>query len=234
MDVRAFDFDLPPDLIAQEPPRERGGSRLLHLDRATGTIHHTAISALPDLLSAGDLVVVNDTRVFPARLLGRRIPSGGAVECLLVARAVEPRPDGELWEVLMHPGQKLKPGARVVFEGVHTIHGEILEQRFFGRRIVRLWTEDGSTIDEAVDSIGHIPLPPYIKRDDLPSDRDRYQTIFAQARGSIAAPTAGLHFTPAILDALRARGVGMTSITLHVGYGTFQPVRVERVEDHHV
>jgi S-adenosylmethionine:tRNA ribosyltransferase-isomerase len=234
MDVRAFDFDLPPDLIAQEPPRERGGSRLLHLDRATGTIHHTAISALPDLLSAGDLVVVNDTRVFPARLLGRRIPSGGAVECLLVARAVEPRPDGELWEVLMHPGQKLKPGARVVFEGVHTIHGEILEQRFFGRRIVRLWTEDGSTIDEAVDSIGHIPLPPYIKRDDLPSDRDRYQTIFAQARGSIAAPTAGLHFTPAILDALRARGVGMTSITLHVGYGTFQPVRVERVEDHRV
>jgi S-adenosylmethionine:tRNA ribosyltransferase-isomerase len=235
MDVRAFDFDLPPDLIAQEPPRERGGSRLLHLDRATGAIQHTSITAFPDLLRAGDLVVVNDTRVFPARLLGRRIPSGGAVECLLVARlSIEPAPGGEVWEALMHPGQKLKPGMRVVFEGVHTIRGEILEQRFFGRRIVRLWTEDGSTIDEAVDSIGHIPLPPYIKRDDLPSDRDRYQTIFAQARGSIAAPTAGLHFTPAILDALRARGVGMTSITLHVGYGTFQPVRVERVEDHRV
>jgi S-adenosylmethionine:tRNA ribosyltransferase-isomerase len=122
----------------------------------------------------------------------------------------------------------------VVLEGVHTIHGEILEQRFFGRRVVRLWTEDGSAIDEAVDAIGHIPLPPYIKRDDVPSDRDRYQTVFAHARGSIAAPTAGLHFTPAILDALRARGVGLTTITLHVGYGTFQPVRAERVEDHHV
>jgi S-adenosylmethionine:tRNA ribosyltransferase-isomerase len=187
------------------------------------------------LLRAGDLVVVNDTRVFPARLLGRRIPSGGAVECLLVARlAFEPAPGGEVWEALMHPGQKLKSGARVVFEGAHAIHGEILEQRFFGRRLVRLWTEDGSTIDNAVDAIGHIPLPPYIKRDDVPSDRDRYQTVFAQARGSIAAPTAGLHFTPAILDALRARGVGMTTITLHVGYGTFQPVRVERVEDHRV
>jgi S-adenosylmethionine:tRNA ribosyltransferase-isomerase len=235
MDVRAFDFDLPPELIAQEPPRERGGSRLLHLDRAAGAIQHTSIAAFPDLLRAGDLVVVNDTRVFPARLLGRRIPSGGAVECLLVARlAFEPAPGGEVWEALMHPGQKLKSGARVVFEGAHAIHGEILEQRFFGRRLVRLWTEDGSTIDDAVDAIGHIPLPPYIKRDDVPSDRDRYQTVFAQARGSIAAPTAGLHFTPAILDALRARGVGMTTITLHVGYGTFQPVRVERVEDHRV
>jgi S-adenosylmethionine:tRNA ribosyltransferase-isomerase len=139
-----------------------------------------------------------------------------------------------VWEALMHPGQKLKPGTRVVFEGIHTIHGEVLEQRFFGRRIVRLWTGDGSTIDDAVDAIGHIPLPPYIKREDAPADRDRYQTVFAQARGSIAAPTAGLHFTPAILDALRARGVGIATITLHVGYGTFQPVRVERVEDHRV
>ena len=231
MDVREFDFELPPELIAQEPPRERGGSRLLHLDRATGAIRHTHVTALPDLLRAGDLVVVNDTRVFPARLLGRRVPSGGAVECLLVARVA---PDGEVWEALMHPGQKLKPGAQVVFDGVHTIHGEILEQRFFGRRIVRLWTEDGSTIDESVDAIGHIPLPPYIKRDDAPADRDRYQTVFARERGSIAAPTAGLHFTPAILDALRAHDIDMATITLHVGYGTFQPVRVERVEDHRV
>ena len=231
MDVREFDFELPPDLIAQEPPRERGGSRLLHLDRTTGAIQHTHVTALPDLLRAGDLVVVNDTRVFPARLLGRRVASGGAVECLLVARVA---PDADVWEALMHPGQKLKPGARVVFEGVHTLHGEILEQRFFGRRIVRLWTDDGSAIDEAVDAIGHMPLPPYIKRDDAPADRDRYQTVFAEARGSIAAPTAGLHFTAAIVDGLRARGVDMTTITLHVGYGTFQPVRVERVEDHRV
>jgi S-adenosylmethionine:tRNA ribosyltransferase-isomerase len=133
---------------------------------------------------------------------------------------------------LVHPGQKLKPGARVVFEGIHTLHGEVLERRFFGRRLVRLWTEDGATVDDAVDAIGHVPLPPYIKRGDSVDDRDRYQTVFAQARGSIAAPTAGLHFTPALMAALTARGVETTAITLHVGYGTFQPVRVDRVEDH--
>jgi S-adenosylmethionine:tRNA ribosyltransferase-isomerase len=134
----------------------------------------------------------------------------------------------------MHPGQKLHPGARVVFEGTHTVRGEVLEQRFFGRRLIRLWTDDGTDLDEAVDAIGHVPLPPYIKRVDRPDDRARYQTVFARARGSVAAPTAGLHFTPAILDALQARGVERVEITLHVGYGTFQPVRVERVEDHRV
>jgi S-adenosylmethionine:tRNA ribosyltransferase-isomerase len=228
MDVREFDFDLPAELIAQEPPAERGGARLLHLARA-GTIAHTTIAALPDLLRAGDLVVVNNTRVFPARLLGRRVPSGGAVECLLVSRL---SPDSDRWEALVHPGQKLKPGSRVVFEGRHTLHGEILEQRFFGRRVVRLWTEDGSPVDAAVDAIGHVPLPPYIKRDDRPDDRDRYQTLFAQERGSIAAPTAGLHFSEPLIAALNARGVELAEITLHVGYGTFQPVRVDRVEDH--
>ena len=134
----------------------------------------------------------------------------------------------------MHPGQKLQPGAHVVFEGIHTVHGEVLERRFFGRRSIRLWTVDGTPIDEAVDAIGHVPLPPYIKRGDRAEDRHRYQTVFAQTRGSVAAPTAGLHFTPAILAALQARGVERAEITLHVGYGTFQPVRVERVEDHRV
>ena len=263
MDVREFDFDLPPELIAQEPPRERGGSRLLHLDRASGSIAHTCVSGLPDLLREGDLVVVNDTRVFPARLIGRRVPSGGAVECLLVRRVPaspasdsgsepvrsafgagsEPvrstfgarsESDAVVWETLVHPGQKLKPGARVVFEGIHTIHGEILERRFFGRRLIRLWTDDGSPLDAAIDAIGHVPLPPYIKRIDSPADRERYQTVFARARGSIAAPTAGLHFTPALLDALRARGVDVAAVTLHVGYGTFQPVRVARVEEHSI
>ena len=132
----------------------------------------------------------------------------------------------------MHPGQKLKPGARVVFEGLRTLHGEILERRFFGRRLVRLWTEDGSSVDEAVDAIGHVPLPPYIKRGDRVDDRERYQTVFARARGSVAAPTAGLHFTPALLQALTARGIAVAEITLHVGYGTFQPVRAARIEDH--
>jgi S-adenosylmethionine:tRNA ribosyltransferase-isomerase len=241
MDVRDFDFDLPPDLIAQEPPLARGGARLLHLGRDTGSISHTHVTALPDLLRAGDLVVVNNTRVFPARLLGRRVPSGGAVECLLirsrpgadqVAIKSDPSPTSQLWEALVHPGQKLKPGARVVFEGIRTIHGEILERHFFGRRVVRLWTDDGSPLDEAVDVIGHMPLPPYIKRDDRVDDRDRYQTVFAQQRGSIAAPTAGLHFSPPLMAALEARGVEIAELTLHVGYGTFQPIRVDRVEDH--
>jgi S-adenosylmethionine:tRNA ribosyltransferase-isomerase len=255
MDVRDFDFELPPELIAQEPPAARGGARLLHLDRHTGSITHTAVSALPELLRAGDVLVVNNTRVFPARLLGRRDPSGGAVECLLVRplgsgggqtgvgpqpdqgqTGVRPQPDqgqtSELWEALVHPGQKLKPGARVLFAGIHTIRGEILERRGFGRRVVRLWTDDGTALDEAVDAIGHMPLPPYIKRDDTADDRDRYQTVFAQARGSIAAPTAGLHFTPPLTAALAARGVAIAEITLHVGYGTFQPIRVDRVEEH--
>jgi len=247
MDVRDFDFDLPPDLIAQEPAAERTSARLLHLDRHTGSITHTHIAALPERLHAGDLIVVNNTRVFPARLLGRRVSSGGAVECLLVRR-LEPeaasawyqthisdtrgRHQAEIWEALMHPGQKLQPGARVVFEGTRTIHGEVLKRLFYGRRVVRLWTEGGSGVDEAVDSIGHVPLPPYIKRGDREADRERYQTVFARTRGSVAAPTAGLHFTPALLAALAARRIEVTEITLHVGYGTFQPVRVERVEEH--
>ncbi|MBI3400967.1 MAG: tRNA preQ1(34) S-adenosylmethionine ribosyltransferase-isomerase QueA [Acidobacteria bacterium] len=244
MDVRDFDFDLPSELIAQEPSPERTGARLLVLRRDTGDIAHTRVSALPDLLRAGDLIVVNNTRVFPARLLGRRVPSGGAVECLLIRRAEgsdtgrtegqagDRKVTGTTWEALMHPGQKLKPGARVEFAGTHTIHGEVLDRRFFGRRLIRLWTEGDVTVDAAVDAIGHVPLPPYIKRDDALRDRDRYQTVFAKQRGSIAAPTAGLHFTPSLAATLAERGVAMTEITLHVGYGTFQPVRVDRVEEH--
>ena len=230
MHVRDFDFDLPPELIAQEPPAERGGSRMLVLDRASGAITGGSISALPEFLEPGDVLVINDTRVFPARLLGRRVPSGGAVECLLTGHI-----EGDRWEALVHPGQKLKPGAHVVFEGARVLHGEILERRFHGRRLIRLWTDDGGgSVDAAVDAIGHVPLPPYIKRDDRPADRDRYQTIFARSRGSVAAPTAGLHFSPALVARSVARGVAIAEITLHVGYGTFQPVRVEQVEDHRV
>ena len=230
MDVRDFDFDLPAELIAQEPAAQRSAARLLHLDRSTGSIAHSTIGELPNLLQPGDVIVVNNTRVFPARLIGRRVPSRGAVECLLISRLETPSP-GQ-WEALVHPGQKLKPGARVVFEGVHTLHAEILERRFFGRRVIRLWTDDGSAVDAAIDAIGHMPLPPYIKRGDTVNDRDRYQTVFARSRGSVAAPTAGLHFTGPLLEAIAARGVTVAAITLHVGYGTFQPVRVDRVEDH--
>jgi S-adenosylmethionine:tRNA ribosyltransferase-isomerase len=228
--VRDFDFDLPADLIAQEPPAVRGASRLLHLDRRTGGLTHTTITALPDRLRPGDLLVVNNTRVFPARLIGRRVPSGGAVECLLIRRV-----DEERWDALVHPGQKLKPGAELLFEGERggpRIHGVVLDRRFHGRRTVSLRTDDARTVDEAIDAIGHVPLPPYIKRQDRGDDRERYQTVFARSRGSVAAPTAGLHFNPALMSALVARGIDVVEITLHVGYGTFQPVRVDRVEDH--
>jgi S-adenosylmethionine:tRNA ribosyltransferase-isomerase len=237
VNVSDFDFDLPDALVAQEAS-ERGRSRLLVLRRETGAVEHAMFADLQHYLRAGDLLVLNDTRVFPARLLGHRDPSGGDVECLLMGR---PRPlddaerGAEEWDALVHPGQKLKPGARLRFDGDGvSLHGEILARRFQGRRTVRLWTSDPGGVAAVVDRIGHIPLPPYIKRDDRPADRERYQTVYAGERGSIAAPTAGLHFTPGQLASLRAAGVEEARVTLHVGYGTFKPVRVERVEDHEV
>ena len=230
MNVADFDFDLPPDLIAQFPARERADARLLVLDRTSGTWAHSSISALPDLLAPGNLAVVNDTRVFPARLLGHRVPSGGAVECLLIAHL-----EGDRWEALVHPGQKLKPGAVARFEaGGVTLSARILERRFQGRREIRLWRDDGGAVDEAIDRIGHVPLPPYIRRPDEPIDRERYQTIYAHSRGSVAAPTAGLHLSERLLVELNERGIERTAITLHIGYGTFKPVRSEQVEDHAV
>ena len=232
-----FDFDLPDELIAQRPPPERGQSRLLALSRETGAIEHTAFSRLASHLRPGDLVVVNDTRVFPARLVGNRVPSGGAVECLLLRRLPDPPdlPNPEVWEALMHPGQKLKPGAQVAFERDDVrVYGEVLARHFQGRRTIRLWTDSGTPLVEAIERIGHIPLPPYIARPDEASDRERYQTVYAREAGSVAAPTAGLHFTEHVLDQLRTRGVERTSLTLHVGYGTFKPVRVENVDEHEV
>jgi S-adenosylmethionine:tRNA ribosyltransferase-isomerase len=228
--VADFLFDLPAELVAQFPPEERGASRLLVLDRRTGAVTHAAIRDIARFLNAGDLMVFNDTRVFPARLIGEREPGGGAVEVLLVTRI-----DGERWEALVHPGQRMRPGRQVRFErGGRTLHGEVLEERYFGRRVVRFWTSDTGTVMDAIEAIGHIPLPPYIKRPDLDLDRDRYQTVFAREAGSIAAPTAGLHFTEAILRSLDDAGVQRTAITLHVGYGTFKPVRAADVEDHTV
>jgi S-adenosylmethionine:tRNA ribosyltransferase-isomerase len=230
MDVSDFDFQLPPELVAQFPAQERSAARLLVLDRASETWTHSSVSALPQLLVPGDLLIVNDTRVFPARLLGRRVPSGGAVECLLVGHLA-----GDRWEALVHPGQKLKPGAQMRFEEAGLVlFAEILERRFHGRRTIRLWREDGGDPDEAIERIGHVPLPPYIKRPDAPIDRERYQTVYARTRGSVAAPTAGLHLTESLLDQLRDRGIDRTAITLHIGYGTFKPVRTEHVEEHSV
>jgi S-adenosylmethionine:tRNA ribosyltransferase-isomerase len=206
--VSDFSFELPPELVAQFPAAERGGSRLLVLDRARGALTHATIGDLTQWLRPGDLLVLNDTRVFPARLLGVREPGGGAVEVLLVSRI-----DDQRWEALVHP---------------------VLAQRFFGRREVRLWTDEACSVTDAIEAIGHIPLPPYIRRADLDVDRDRYQTVFAREQGSIAAPTAGLHFTDLLLERIAAAGVERTEITLHVGYGTFKPVRVDEVESHTV
>jgi S-adenosylmethionine:tRNA ribosyltransferase-isomerase len=255
MNVSDFDFELPEHLIAQHPPELRGTSRLLVVHR-NGRLEHGSFSHLERYLEPRDLLVLNNTQVFPARLLGHRIPTGGLVECLLLNRELEPRepietsrpleprepsdpgsripdPGGEVWNALVHPGQKLKPGSRVVFErGGTRIDGEILSMHFQGRRSIRLTTGHPGGIAEAVDRIGHIPLPPYIKRPDITADRERYQTVYARHRGSVAAPTAGLHFTAAQLEALAARGVERAEVTLHVGYGTFKPVKGERVEDH--
>lgn len=229
MRVAEFDFDLPPELIAQEPPPERGASRLLRLAREDGAVTHHVFADLPRLLRAGDLLVVNDTRVFPARLVGHRPPGGGAAECFLVRPGEEP----DTWVALVHPGQRLKPGSRMVFErGGHRLEAEVVSRHFHGRRLVRLHADGGETVMAAIHAIGHVPLPPYVKRGDTVADRERYQTVYAREAGSIAAPTAGLHFTPATLEALARAGVERTTLTLHVGYGTFQPVRVEEVEAH--
>ena len=215
----------------------RGGSRLMVVDRSSGNITHRGFAELPSLLRQGDVLVVNDTRVFPARLIGTRLPGGGAAECFLIRPAADP----DTWIALVHPGQRLREGSQMLFQASApgatgtasaTLHAEIIGRHFHGRRTVRLWTEDGSSVRETIDAIGHVPLPPYIKRADAIADRDRYQTVYARERGSIAAPTAGLHFTPAILEELAARGIERVSITLHVGYGTFQPIRVDRVEEH--
>jgi S-adenosylmethionine:tRNA ribosyltransferase-isomerase len=226
--VSDFDFDLPPELIAQHPAAERTGSRLMVLDRSSGHITHAHTTDLAALLSRGDLVVANDTRVFPARLIGRRLPGGGAVECLLLRR-VGPG----TWEALVHPGQRLRPGSRMVFErGGVNLPAEIVGRGSYGRRTVRFDVADDASFDRAIDVLGDVPLPPYIKRALDDEDRERYQTIFARIRGSVAAPTAGLHFTPSLLEDLKRHGIEYTTLTLHVGYGTFQPVRAESVEEH--
>jgi len=231
MRVADFDFDLPESLIAQDA-RPRGASRLMVVDRARGTWTDAMFADLPSLLAPGDLMVVNDTRVFPARLLGRRDPSGGGVECFLLTRLSDTD-----WDALVSPGEKLQIGARSVFDGPDrapgmVLGGEIIARGARGRRTVRFAADGAASVDAAIDALGHVPLPPYIRRADTAEDRARYQTVYARERGSVAAPTAGLHFTDAILAELQQRGVARAAVTLHVGYGTFKPVTVDRVEDH--
>jgi S-adenosylmethionine:tRNA ribosyltransferase-isomerase len=248
--VSDFDFHLPDHLIAQDA-RPRGQSRLMIVDRAAGNWRADVIGSLPLLFAPGDLMVVNDTRVFPARLVGRRDPSGGGVECFLLSRL----PNGD-WDALVSPGKHLGVGARAIFDDPDRAPGIVLNMEVIsrgdrGRRVVRFEPENRDrevfrntsrslfpsettpdVVFAAIEALGHVPLPPYIRRDDTPEDRERYQTVYARETGSVAAPTAGLHFDQALLDSLERAGVKRAGVTLHVGYGTFKPMHADRVEDH--
>jgi S-adenosylmethionine:tRNA ribosyltransferase-isomerase len=212
-----YDFDLPPAQIAQEPLARRDASRLMVIDRATGEISHRTFADIVELVQPRDVLVVNRTRVFRARLLGTRA-SGAPAEILLL----KSHGDGK-YEAMVSPGGKLKPGRRVTIAPDFSV--EILEITERRTRIVRL--ESNLPFDEAIERYGHVPLPPYIERPDAGSDVERYQTVFARESGSVAAPTAGLHFTPELLAALESRGVERADVLLHVGAGTFKPVEVE-------
>lgn len=241
--VSEFHYELPEELIAQEPLADRAASRLLHLDRASGELRDRAFREFPELLRQDDLVVFNNTKVFPARLYGRRSgakalavspqnPAArdflkGRVEVLLTRQLSEPFLE---WECLVHPGRKIGVGERLFFGEHEELQAVVTARGSFGERHIRF--DPVPDFFTRVERLGHVPLPPYIAREDRPADRDRYQTVYAHERGSVAAPTAGLHFTPEILEQIRERGIETAEVTLHVGLGTFQPVRVERVEEH--
>jgi S-adenosylmethionine:tRNA ribosyltransferase-isomerase len=230
MNTAAFDYHLPPDRIAQEPLAERDSSRLMVLDRSTGALRHHVFRDLPDLLKPGDLLVVNRSRVFPARLVGRKT-TGGLAEVLLLRNLGDP----SLWEALVHPGRRLRIGATLTVAEKPLFQVVIQSESVGadGRRRVRLDAPE-TDVSAAIRNHGHTPLPRYLRRPDRPEDRDRYQTVYAREDGSVAAPTAGLHFTQALFERLAQRGVDRAEILLHVGPGTFRPVRAERVEDHRV
>lgn len=238
-----FNYELPEELIAQEPLADRGASRMLHLCRSGGRTEDLWFRSFPELLKRGDLVVFNNTRVFPARLFGRRSgakaqPLGvhnpalrdflkGRVEVLLTRQLSE---EPNEWECLVRPGRKIGVGEQLFFGDGDELTAQVVGRGSFGERRIRFST--GAEFWSMVERLGHVPLPPYIEREDRAGDRERYQTVYARERGSVAAPTAGLHFTPEILARIQDTGIATAEITLHVGLGTFQPVRVDRVEEH--
>ncbi len=235
MNTSDFDYDLPPGRIAQHPAPTRDGSRLLALDRATGAVRHLRFTDLPGLLRPGDLLVVNDTRVLPARTFARLAggPAAGREVEVLLLREEPAVPPDRIWSCLARPARLLKPGVALSFVDP-AWHATV---RGAGTRGVRHVTflparPDAPSFEAWLARVGHVPLPPYIDRPDEPEDRERYQTIFARDPGSVAAPTAGLHFTPAVLEALRERGVRLATVTLHVGPGTFRPVATEDPREH--
>ncbi|MCM3873235.1 MAG: tRNA preQ1(34) S-adenosylmethionine ribosyltransferase-isomerase QueA [Pyrinomonadaceae bacterium] len=228
MHISEFDYDLPDELIAQQPLPQRDSSRMLVVDREKTAWVDDSFSSFPDYVRENDILVINNTRVFPARLVGLRDPTGGRVEVLLVRRC-----SPSVWEALLRPGARLRQGARLGF-GDNRLRAEVLDAPGDGLRQLRFEYE--GPWETVLEEIGETPLPPYISRPAgvSLSDRERYQTIFAHQLGAIAAPTAGLHFTPRIFERLTARGTKVTEITLHVGYGTFEPVRVSDIAQHRV
>ena len=224
MDVKDFDYELPEELIAQDPLLDRSSSRLLVLDKESGELSHRHFTDILEYLSPGDCLVINDTKVIPARLLGIKEDTGAHVEILLLTRKT-----GDIWECLVRPGKKLKKGARAVF-GDGSLKAEILDTVNEGNRLVRFEYE--GIFEEVLDRLGEMPLPPYITH--KLKDKDRYQTVYAKHEGSAAAPTAGLHFTKELLETIENRGINIARVTLHVGLGTFRPVKASTIEEHHM
>lgn len=227
MHINDFDYELPQELIAQTPAEKRDFSRLMVVHRDSGKVEHKHFYDILDYLKAGDCLVLNNSKVLPARLYGRKEGTGANIEFLLIKRI-----KGDIWETMVRPGKKLKPGDAVSFSD---------DKRF--RAVVKDYGEDGTRIVEfeyegifleRLEELGRMPLPPYIERDNNSEDKDRYQTVYAKNEGSVAAPTAGLHFTPELLEKAKAKGVKLAYVTLHVGIGTFRPVKVENIEDHHM
>lgn len=222
MELKEFDYYLPKELIAQDPLEDRSSSRLLVLDRATGEIEHKRFTDIIDYLNPGDCLVINDTKVIPARLYGTRENTGALIEILLLKRRA-----GDIWECLVRPGKKARPGTVIVF-GEGLLKGEITEIIEDGNRLIHFEYE--GIFEELLDKLGQMPLPPYITHE--LKDKNRYQTVYAKHDGSAAAPTAGLHFTEELLERIEAKGVKLARVTLHVGLGTFRPVKVENIKEH--
>ncbi|MGN0264115.1 MAG: tRNA preQ1(34) S-adenosylmethionine ribosyltransferase-isomerase QueA [Oliverpabstia sp.] len=224
MKTSDFYYDLPQELIAQDPLEDRSSSRLLHLDKETGAIEHTDFKHILQYLQPGDCLVINDTKVIPARLYGHKNETGAVIEILLLKRR-----ENDIWECLVKPGKKARPGAKIVFgDGILT--GEIIDIVDEGNRLIQ-FHYDG-IFEEILDQLGEMPLPPYITH--KLQDKNRYQTVYARNEGSAAAPTAGLHFTKELLAQVKEMGVSIAHVTLHVGLGTFRPVKVDDVENHHM
>ena len=224
MKTSDFYFDLPQELIAQDPLEDRSSSRLLHLDKTTGDIEHTNFKHVLDFLKPGDCLVINDTKVIPARLYGHKVDTGAVIELLLLKRR-----ENDVWETLVKPGKKARPGAVISF-GDGLLTGKILDIVEEGNRLIQFSYE--GIFEEILDQLGEMPLPPYITH--KLQDKNRYQTVYAKHEGSAAAPTAGLHFTEELLQQVKEMGVNIAHVTLHVGLGTFRPVKVEDVTDHHM